>query len=221
LSPTTAGFQELAETYVNVQLRGDRRAALHFVDRLVHEGHSVADIQQHVIAAAQRQIGRMWEESRIGVAQEHMATAISQLALAQLYRYAQPLPARGRKVVVACVEGELHEFPARLVADALDLAGYDTRFLGADVPTGSLLAVLEQESPNLLALSITMPFHGAALLRQVKSVRDHTGGLLPIAIGGLACTQLRDITAEIRPEILASSAREMVEEANRLFGSPA
>jgi methanogenic corrinoid protein MtbC1 len=221
LSPTTAGFQELAETYVNVQLRGDRRAALHFVDRLVHEGHSVADIQQHVIAAAQRQIGRMWEESRIGVAQEHMATAISQLALAQLYRYAQPLPTRGRKVVVACVEGELHEFPARLVADALDLAGYDTRFLGADVPTGSLLAVLEQESPNLLALSITMPFHGAALLRQVKSVRDHTGGLLPIAVGGLACTQLRDITAEIRPEILASSAREMVEEANRLFGSPA
>jgi methanogenic corrinoid protein MtbC1 len=221
LSPTTAGFQELAETYVNVQLRGDRRAALHFVDRLVHEGHSVADIQQHVIAAAQRQIGRMWEESRIGVAQEHMATAISQLALAQLYRYAQPLPTRGRKVVVACVEGELHEFPARLVADALDLAGYDTRFLGADVPTGSLLAVLEQESPNLLALSITMPFHGAALLRQVKSVRDHTGGLLPIAVGGLACTQLREITAEIRPEILASSAREMVEEANRLFGSPA
>jgi methanogenic corrinoid protein MtbC1 len=221
LSPTTAGFQELAETYVNVQLRGDRRAALHFVDRLVHEGHSVADIQQHVIAAAQRQIGRMWEESRIGVAQEHMATAISQLALAQLYRYAQPLPARGRKVVVACVEGELHEFPARLVADALDLAGYDTRFLGADVPTGSLLAVLEQESPNLLALSITMPFHAAALLRQVKIVRDRTGGLLPIAVGGLACAQLREITAEIRPEILASSAREMVEEANRLFGSPA
>ena len=221
MSPTTAGFEKLAETYVNVQLRGDRREALHFVDRLVHEGHSVADIQQHVIAAAQREIGRMWEESRIGVAQEHMATAISQLALAQLYRYAQPLPARGRKVVVACVEGELHEFPARLVADALDLAGYDTRFLGADVPTGSLINVLEQESPNLLALSITMPFHAPALLRQAKIIRDHTGGLLPIAVGGLACAQLREITAEIRPEILASSAREMVEETHRLFESPA
>jgi len=221
LSSTTAGFEELAETYVNVQLRGDRREVLHFVDRLVHEGHSVADIQQHVIAAAQREIGRMWEESRIGVAQEHMATAISQLALAQLYRYAQPLPARGRKVVVACVEGELHEFPARLVADALDLAGYDTRFLGADVPTGSLINVLEQESPSLLALSITMPFHAPALLRQAKIIRDHTGGLLPIAVGGLACEQLREITAEIRPEILASSAREMVEETHRLFGSPA
>jgi MerR family transcriptional regulator, light-induced transcriptional regulator len=221
LSPTTAGFAELTETYVNVQLRGDRREALRFVDRLVHAGHSIADIQQHVVAAAQREIGRMWEESRIGIAQEHMATAISQLALAQLYRYAQPLPSRGRKVVVACVEGELHDFPARLVADALDLAGYETRFLGADVPTGSLINVLEQESPGLLALSITMPFHAAALRRQVKHAREQTGGRLPIAIGGLACNQLREITAEIRPEILASSAQEMVEAAHRLLGNPA
>jgi methanogenic corrinoid protein MtbC1 len=221
LSPITAGFAELAEVYVNVQLRGDRREALHFVDRLVEQGHSIADIQQHVIAAAQRQIGRMWEESRIGIAQEHMATAISQLALAQLYRHAEPLPARGHKVVVACVEGELHDFPARLVADALDLAGYETRFLGADVPTGSLISVLDQESPNLLALSITMPFHAAALRRQVKSVRDHSGGSLPIAVGGLACAQLKEITGEIRPDILVASANEMVDAAHRLFGAPA
>lgn len=221
MSPNTAGFAELRQTYVSVQLRGDRREALHFVDRLIHEGHSIADIQQHVIAGAQREIGRMWEESRIGIAQEHMATAISQLALAQLYRYAQPLPARGRKVVVACVEGELHDFPARLVADALDLAGYETRFLGADVPTDSLINVLEQESPNLLALSITMPFHATALRRQVKSVRDKTEGRIPIAIGGLACALLNEITAEIQPEILASSAREMVDATDRLFGIPA
>lgn len=157
MSPTTAGFAELKDFYVNVPLRGDRREALHFVDRLVHEGHSVPDIQ-------------------------------------------------------------LHDFPARLVADALDLAGYETRFLGADVPTGNLINVLEQESPDLLALSITMPFHATAWRRQVKNVRDRTGGRIPIAVGGLACGQLREVTAEIQPEILASSAHEMVDAANRLFG---
>ncbi len=86
------------------------------------------------------------------------------------------------------------------------------------MPTGSLINVLEQESPNLLALSITMPFHASALRREVKRVREETGGRLPIAVGGLACAQLQDITAEIRPEILASSAQEVVEAANRLFG---
>lgn len=215
--PTTAELQELRDGYVSLQLRGDRREALRFVDALLQQGHSVPDIRHHVIAAAQREIGRLWEESRIGIAQEHMATAISQLALAQLYRHAQPLQAHGRKVVVACVEGELHDFPARLVADALDLAGYDTRFLGADVPTGSLLNVLEREQPDLLALSITMPFHATALRRQVQQVREHAEKL-PIAIGGHACAQLEPVTAEIGPEIVASSAADMVREANRLFG---
>ena len=218
MSPKIEGFQQLRDGYVNLQLRGDRREALAFVDELVRQGHSVADIQQHVIADAQREIGRLWEENRVGVAQEHMATAISQVALAQLYRHAQPLPTRDRKVVVACVEGELHDFPARLVADALDLAGYETRFLGADVPTDSLINVLEKETPSLLALSITMPFHSTALRRQVTSVRELTGGRLPIAVGGHACALLEPITSELRPDIVATTAAGMVEAANRMFG---
>jgi MerR family transcriptional regulator, light-induced transcriptional regulator len=219
LTPTTAGLQELRDVYVSLQLRGDRREALRFVDDLLRDGHSIEDIRQQVIAAAQREIGRLWEQSRIGIAQEHMATAISQLALAQLYRHARPYPARGRKVVVACVEGELHEFPARLVADSLDFAGYDTRFLGADVPTGSLINVLEQEQPDLLALSITMPFHASALRRQVAMVRERMGGRLPIAVGGLACEQLEPIARELGPEILATPANDIVGAVNRLFGT--
>jgi methanogenic corrinoid protein MtbC1 len=221
LSAQQGGFQELRDGYVNLQLRGDRREALRFVDGLVSQGHSVAEIQKHVIAAGQREIGRLWEESRIGIAQEHMATAISQLALAQLYRYAQPQSPRGRKVVIGCVEGELHDFPARLIADELDLAGFETRFLGADVPTGSLLQVIEQENPDLLALSITMTFHAPALRRQVASVREHTGGRLPIAIGGMACAQLENITRDLSPEILADNAVDFVSAVDRLLGAAA
>ena len=51
-----------------------------------------------------------------------MATAISQLALAHLYQHAPVVRPHGKKVMVACVEGELHDFPARMVTDALHLA---------------------------------------------------------------------------------------------------
>jgi methanogenic corrinoid protein MtbC1 len=218
LNVESATLQSHRDGYVNLQLRGDRREALNFVDALIRQGHSVSDIQQHVIAAAQREIGRLWEESRIGIAQEHMATAISQLALAQLYRYAQPQPLTGRKVLVACVEGEQHDFPARLVADALDLAGYDIRFLGADVPTSTLLQVIEEEKPDLLALSITMPFHASALRRQVTRVREHTRGELPIAVGGLACAQLESVTQELKPEIVVSSVQDFLLAVAEFFG---
>ena len=221
MSAQPGGFQELRDGYVNLQLQGDRRQALLFVDELVSRGHSVLDIQKHVIAAGQREIGRLWEESRIGIAQEHMATAISQLVLAQLYRHAKPQAPRGRKVVVSCVEGELHDFPARLLTDELDLAGFDTRFLGADVPTASLIQVLEQENPDLLALSITMPFHAAALRRQVNAVREHTNGRLPIAIGGVATGTLESITHDLSAEIVADNAADFLKAVDRLFGPPA
>ena len=221
MSARETGFHELRDGYVNLQLRGDRREALNFVDGLVSQGHSVSDIQKYVIAAGQREIGRLWEESRIGIAQEHMATAISQLALAQLYRYAKPQAPRGRKVIVGCVEGELHDFPARLIADELDLAGFETRFLGADVPTGSLLQVIEQENPDLLALSITMPFHVSSLRRVVARVREHTGGRLPIAIGGVGVAHLEDVTRELAPEITADNAADFLQAVDRLFGVPA
>ena len=217
--PSATDFQELRDSYVQLQLRGDRREALRFLDGLVTEGHTISDIRSHVIAAGQREIGRLWEESRIGVAQEHMATAISQLALANLYRHAPPHPARDRKIVIACVEGELHDFPARLVADALDLAGYETRFLGADVPTDSLIKVLDEEEPDLLALSITMPFHATALRRQVAAVRERTSGTLPIAVGGLACGALEDVVREIRPDIFATTGHDFVGAVDRLFGA--
>jgi MerR family transcriptional regulator, light-induced transcriptional regulator len=218
LSANQAKLTEARDGYVTLQLRGDRREALTFVDALVSRGYSIADIQKHVIAAGQREIGRLWEESRIGIAQEHMATAISQLALAQLYRYAKPHPPRGRKVVVGCVEGELHDFPARLLADELDLAGFETRFLGADVPTGSLLQVLDQEKPDLLALSITMPFHISALRRQVTRVREHTNGKLPIAIGGVAALQLESVLRELSPEIISDNTADFMKAIDQLPG---
>jgi methanogenic corrinoid protein MtbC1 len=219
LTSTLTGFQDHRDDYVRLQLRGDRREALRFLDDLVTRGHTICDIRCNVIAAAQAEIGRMWEESRIGIAQEHMATAISQLALAHLYRHAPPHPVRECKVVIACVEGELHDFPARLVADALDLAGYETRFLGADVPTGSLIKVLDEEDADLLALSITMPFHAAALRRQVTAVREKAGGAVPIAVGGLACAQIENVIREISPEILATTEHELVDSVGRFFGA--
>lgn len=150
----------LRARYLAAQLAGDRREALRLlIEEGLKCGASVEDVQLRVIQEAQREIGVLWQENRISIAEEHMATAISSLALAHVFQHASSRPANGRKVVVACVDGELHDFPARLVADALDLEGFDVRFLGASVPVEALLAVLAKEQPDLLALSVTMSFN--------------------------------------------------------------
>ncbi|HTV24253.1 MAG TPA: B12-binding domain-containing protein, partial [Polyangiaceae bacterium] len=132
----------LCASYLRAQLGGDRREALRLiVEDGLKRGLSCLDIHK-VIQHAQNEIGRLWQEDRITIAQEHMATAISQVVLSHVYQYADAPVPNGKRVLVACVEGELHDFPSRLVADALDLAGFEVRYLGANTPTKHLLAMV-------------------------------------------------------------------------------
>lgn len=217
-TPPPPALGALCERYLQKQLGGDRRAALDFIDEALRQGLAPDDVRRHVVQAAQREIGRLWQEDRITVAQEHMATAISQLALARLYERAMFRERLGRKILVACVPGELHEFPARLLADALDEAGYDVRFLGADVPLEALLAAVDGEMPDLLALSVTMSFNLGALRRTVAVVRAHASMSLPLAVGGNAVATAPSLARELGAEIFAHEAAELIVQLDRWFG---
>jgi methanogenic corrinoid protein MtbC1 len=210
--------RDLRDRYLAAQLRGDRRQALQVItDEGPRAGLSPAQLSR-VIGDAQREIGRLWQEDRISVAEEHIATAISHMALSFVYQLARPGTPNGKKVLVACVEGELHEFPARIAADALDLAGFEVRFLGASVPTDSLLSILDKDAPDLLALSVTMSFHVPAAREAVRRVREHTGGRLPIALGGGACEWSKNLATELAVEVTGCDADELVRAAARQLG---
>jgi MerR family transcriptional regulator, light-induced transcriptional regulator len=195
--PAENHFPHLLASYVAAQLAGDLRGALRLLDEALARGASIARLQCHVIQAAQRELGRLWQHGRIGIAQEHRGTAISQVALAHLFSRARPAPARGVSVAVACVEGELHEMPARLLSDFLELAGFTVMHLGANLPADSLVLLLEQEPPDVLALSVTMVFNVPALRRTVAEVRGRLGSHLPILVGGGAIDELPGLVAEL------------------------
>ena len=221
---TEPGLDRLAdvrEQFVAAQLAGDRRKALDLITRSPALEHaSPSDVRTHVIRAAQAEIGRLWQTNAITIAQEHMATAISHLALAALFERDRPRAPNGHTVVVACVEGELHEFPARLVADELDVAGFDVRFLGANVPTDHLLTFIAREEPDLVVLSATLALHADAVRSTVRRIREQTGNRLRIAVGGQICDWVTALGAELDVDITGSDAAGLVEDTTRLLGVP-
>lgn len=217
----TINFSAMCQRYLQTQLGGDRRAALQFIEEALREGLTADDVRYHVVQAAQREIGRLWQEDRISIAQEHMATAISQLALAHLFQHANFRARVGKKILVACVPGEHHDFPARLLADHLDVAGYDVRFLGADVPLDSLLRSIESEKPDLLALSVTMLFNLRSLRETVAAVRAQLESRVPIAIGGNAFSTSLDLAEGIDADLVAGDSQAFTQQLDRFFGGRA
>ena len=210
---------QLLARYVDALLGGRRGEAI----RLVIEEGRAAGLSSgqllQLVRDGQHEIGRLWEENRISIADEHLATAIAQLAVSRLFDEAEAAPPLGKRVLVACVDGELHDFPARLAADALELAGFDVLFLGASVPCESLVSMIAARQPDLVALSIAMTFNLPALRQAVAAVRAHAPGL-PVIVGGHACAWMARVAAEVGADGSGCSADELVELVRSLLRVP-
>lgn len=160
----------------------DEYAAVTTIFAAVDAGMKPEDILLDVIARVQYKVGSEWAANRITVAQEHAATAINDRVIAALSQHpsSRSTVTAGR-VTVACVDGEWHALPARLLAETLRLRGWKVDFLGAQVPTPHLIAHLHQSGPDAVALSCSIPTglptaHAAITACQAAGVAVLAGG---------------------------------------------
>ncbi|MFF3307767.1 B12-binding domain-containing protein [Streptomyces sp. NPDC002952] len=141
-----------------------------------------------LIAPVQAKVGAEWAANRLTVAQEHAATAIHDRVIAALAHHTGPrpqtpgAPPRSR-VTVACVDGEWHALPARLLSEVLRLRGWQVDFLGAQVPTPHLIAHLHRTGPHAVALSSSIPTH---LPTAHTAVTACQAAGVPVMVGGAA-----------------------------------
>ena len=103
MSPTAA----LSERFVEAQLAGNRREAIRLLMEGLRQGLSVPDLHLGVIQAAQYRIGELWLAHQVTIAEEHLATAIAQLAMSHLYPHLPRGERLGKRVLLGCVEGEI------------------------------------------------------------------------------------------------------------------
>lgn len=162
---------DLARHYIDALLRGDRQSASAMILESAQQGIPIKDIYLYVFQRSQREIGRLWQTNQISVAQEHYCTAATQMIMSQLYPYIFASERKGRRMVVTCVGGELHEIGARMVADFFEMEGWDTYFLGANTPIEGVLRAIAERNAEVLAVSATMTFHIDKVSSLISEVR--------------------------------------------------
>ncbi|KAA0941150.1 cobalamin B12-binding domain-containing protein [Streptomyces apricus] len=163
---------------------GDEDAATRTLFGALEEGMDAENVLLGLIAPVQRRVGEEWAANRLTVAQEHAATAINDRALSALSHHhrTRTAPVRGR-VLVACVDGEWHGLPARILAEVLKLRGWKVDYLGAQTPTPHLIAHVHQRGPQLVALSSSIPTRLPTAHATITAVQA-TG--TPVLVGGAA-----------------------------------
>ena len=189
---TTASFLDpgqrlspLAHEYLHQMLGGYRQAAGQLVFDAADRGEPVHDLYLQVFQPALREVGRLWQLKKISVAQEHFCSIATQIVMSQLLLRAPNAQRCGHGVVVACVSGDLHELGARMVADFLEMAGWDTYFCGANTPHTAVVQSVLERAADVLAVSVTMGYHLHAVQDLVELVRaEPRCARLRVMVGG-------------------------------------
>ena len=219
--------RQLVAEYLLALLEGDRRRAS---DRILaaRDGRgtvsplTVHEIYRDVLIPAQVELGRMWHLNEIGVAEEHFATATTQLVMSQLYRYLPVAPSTGKVLVAGSVDGNAHDIGIRMIGDLLESAGWRTVHLGASVPAADFAQAVEHFGGDLAAVSAglgsQLPVVGATIAKIREADR-----VIKVMVGGQAFAAGNDsgstpLWRTVGADGYAANLDEAVELAPRLVG---
>jgi methanogenic corrinoid protein MtbC1 len=186
------------EAFLSMLLRGDCKGSLQLANRSVQTIDDIKHFYLEVVSPVMRRIGLLWESNHISVAEEHLATAIvSRIAAAFYPRFANLDVRRGCAVVTAA-PNDLHEVGARMLADFLEMEGWDVIYLGANTPKEALLAVLRQRRPFMVALSVTTVFNldcARRAIAMIKAERENQN--MKIMVGGIAFDDIPSLWSDL------------------------
>lgn len=196
----------LVERYLELLAAGEEDAAVRFA-RSTAERMPPEDVVLDVIAPAQARVGRLWQCNAWPTSREHTATHISERALAAVVQdaIARRGPDTRGSVVVACVDGEWHALPARLLADVLRLRGWRVDYLGSSVPEPRMVAYLYEHDPDAVALSCTLSLRLPTAHGMIQAA--HRLGL-PVLAGGRGFGPDRRLADLLGADAWAGGARE-------------
>ncbi len=211
----------LAKDYLQALLRGERQVACTLVLDAIQQGAAVPAIYLHVFQRTQYEIGRLWQGNQISVAQEHYCTAATQLIMSQLYPHIFGAAKTHGTLVGTCVSGDLHEIGVRILCDFFEMHGWHSHYLGANVPSSSVIQTVLQLKADVLAISATITYHVDAVQKLIVAIRNTPECLnVKILVGGYPFKVAPNLWRTIGADGFANDAEGAVIEANRLTGQP-
>lgn len=166
-------------------LKGNRANCSSIARQYLEKNPSIKDLYEEVFKVSLYEVGRLWETNQITVATEHLATAITEGILNELFEQIITKNKVDKKVVVACVQNEQHQVGIKMVADVFEMKGWESFFLGTGIPTSELVKFIHETKPDILAISLSVYFNFANLLKMLEQLRNEFPAL-QIIIGGQA-----------------------------------
>lgn len=148
-------FQSLSKSYMQAAIAGRRDEAREILESGYRESNSIFDVYRKIILPALEDIGTEWEEGKVSISEEHLATNITLEQMTILREKISVKPKLNKKALVTTLPNDQHILGARMVADYFYADGWDVEFLGANTPVNEIISFLSKKKIDVLLISIS------------------------------------------------------------------
>jgi len=173
------------KAFLDSLLKGDRAYCSKVIQDELKNNPSIFDLYEKLIRKSLYEIGELWENNKISTATEHLASAIIEAILNEIYPDVISTDKNNKSVILTCVENEMHQIGIKMVNDVFELNGWRTYFLGTNTPIDSLIRFTKEIQPTLLAISVSLYFHMPNLEKMMQQINNEFPELR-VFVGGQA-----------------------------------
>lgn len=215
--PEGEGEEEPLNPVFEAVMKGNKDKIVERVKVELEHGQKPEQIIDGVLIPAINRVGELFNKKKYFLPQliasaEAMETAIHYLEpLLEKKNTGEEMPT----IVIATVEGDIHDIGKNLVALMLRNYGYRVLDLGKDVPKEEIIETARREQAQIIALSALM----TTTMMRMKDVVEYAKECklkAKIMIGGAVITQ--SFAEEIGADGYSTDAAEAVRVAGRLTG---
>jgi MerR family transcriptional regulator, light-induced transcriptional regulator len=179
------GRHEIFQSYLRLLLNHQGVEARNLILEQALEGKSTLYLHGRILEPTLSEIGRLWLENEISVADEHYATAVTEALINTLHPLLKQRPFRKGRVLLVAVQNELHALGLRMVGDFLECDGWDTIYFGPNLPDEAICSSIEKERPDLIAISVTTPANLLSTAETIQRIRAMPKtSSTPVLVGG-------------------------------------
>ncbi len=176
--------------YLNSLLDGDKKQCLQIVDSLYNQGVCLKEIYLELFQRSMYRIGQMWENQRCTIAGEHIASHITESLIEITSVYSSNESRIGKTAVITCIDKEFHELGARMVSGFLEALGWDSIYLGSNMPGTDIIDVIKTRQPDLVGISNNFYINISRLIKLIDKIK-YEFPEQEILVGGQALNQGR------------------------------
>ncbi|MDD8040477.1 MAG: cobalamin-dependent protein, partial [Thermotogota bacterium] len=173
---------EIADPILAAMLSGNREALKTLVDELLRE-HPPLTVSQQYLGKSMEGLGQLYARNEIYLPQLLLASDTVREIFDFVNQRLDPLRIYKGKVLLATVEGDVHDIGKNIVGTVLKSGGFEVIDLGKDVSAVQIVAKAKEVKPDVVGLSAMMTTTIGEIETVIRAL--HESGIdKPVIAGG-------------------------------------